>query len=82
MIKGKRLRAASRPGRNMKRKRRGLPPNVTRRSGSRPDPPSKAAILQGLKLMRVFLTIESGRNRKTVLDFAKQLALSDANAKT
>jgi hypothetical protein len=32
--------------------------------------------------MQVFLRIEAGRDRKTVLDLAKQLALDDANAKT
>jgi hypothetical protein len=40
------------------------------------------AILEGLKLMQVFLKIETARDRKTVLDLAKQLALGDASRKT
>jgi hypothetical protein len=65
----------------MKNKGRGLPPNVITMHASRPRPPSTAAILEGLKLMQVFLRIETARDRKTVLDLAKQLALDDANAK-
>jgi hypothetical protein len=66
----------------MKGKGRGLPPNVVTLHASRPRPPSTAAILEGLKLMQVFLRIETGRDRKTVLDLAKQFALDDANRKT
>jgi hypothetical protein len=66
----------------MKGKRGGLPPNVITLRASRPRPPSTAAILEGLKLMQVFLRIETGRDRKTVLDLAKQLALDDANTRT
>jgi hypothetical protein len=32
--------------------------------------------------MQVFLRIETGRDRKRVLDLAKQLALGDANTRT
>jgi hypothetical protein len=63
----------------MKGKRSGLPPNVVTLRASRPRPPSTAAILEGLKLMQVFLRIETARDRKTVLDLAKQLALDDAS---
>jgi hypothetical protein len=66
----------------MKNKGRGLPPNVITLRASRPRPPSTAAIIEGLKLMQVFLKIESARDRKTVLDLAKQLAAIDANTKT
>jgi hypothetical protein len=65
----------------MKNKGRGLPPNVITLSASRPRPPSTAAILEGLKLMQVFLRIETARDRKTVLDLAKQLALDDAKTR-
>jgi hypothetical protein len=66
----------------MKNKGRGLPPNVITLRGSRPRPPSTAAILEGLKLMQVFLRIETARDRKTVHDLAKQLASGDAKRKT
>jgi len=75
-------RAAARPGQNMKGKGRGLPPNVVTLRAFRPRVPSTAAILEGLKLMQVFLRIETARDRKTVLDLAKQLALDGANRKT
>jgi hypothetical protein len=63
----------------MKGKGRGLPPNVISLRASRPRPPSTAAILEGLKLMQVFLRIETGRDRKRVLDLANELAPHDAN---
>jgi hypothetical protein len=66
----------------MKGKGSGLPPNVVTLRASRPRPPSTAAILEGLKLMQVFLRIETARDRKTVLDLARQLAPIDANRKT
>jgi hypothetical protein len=66
----------------MKGKGRSLPPNVIRLCASRPGPPSTAAVLEGVKLLKVFLTIEAARDRKKVLDLAKQLALGDADAKT
>ena len=65
----------------MKDKRTGLPPNVLRLRASRPRPPSRAAIIEGLELMRIFIRIENGADRKTVLDLAKQLAPIDANTK-
>ena len=70
-----------RPGENMKNKGRGLPPNVIRLRALRPSPPSTAAILDGLKLMQVFLGIETARDRKRVLDLARQLAPIDAKRK-
>jgi hypothetical protein len=66
----------------MKGKGRGLPPNVISLRASRPRPPSTTAILEGLKLMQVFLRIEAGPDRKRVLDLARQLAPVDANRKT
>jgi hypothetical protein len=66
----------------MKGKRSGLPPNVMTLHASRPRPPSTAAIIEGLKLMQVFLRIEAARDRKTVLDLAKQLAPIDAKTRT
>ena len=66
----------------MKGKGRGLPPNVIRLRASRPNPPpSTTAILEGLKLMQVFLRIETGQDRKRVLDLARQLAPIDANTR-
>jgi hypothetical protein len=66
----------------MKRKRGGLPQNVISLRASRPRPPSTASILEGLKLMQVFLRIETSRDRKRVLELARQLAGIDADAKT
>jgi hypothetical protein len=66
----------------MKGKGSGLPPNVIRLLTSRPRPPSTAVILEGLKLIQVFFRIETGQDRKAVLDLAKQLAPIDADAKT
>jgi hypothetical protein len=63
-------------------KGRGLPPNVLTLGAFRPRPPSTAAILEGLKLMQVFLRIEAARDRKMVVDLAKQLAPIDAKTKT
>ena len=66
----------------MKDKRGSLPPNVVRLHAFRPRPPSTAAVLGGLKLLQVFLRIQTGQDRKRVFDLAKQLALNDANRKT
>ena len=63
-------------------KRGSLPPNVVRLHACRPLPQSTAVILGGLKLMRVFLRIQTGQDRKRVFDLAKQLALNDANTRT
>jgi len=65
----------------MKGRRGGLPPNVIRLCASRPGPASKAAIISGVQLFKVFLTIESEGDRNKVLDLANQLALIDADAK-
>lgn len=66
----------------MKDKRRDPPSNVV--NLSKPAPPSlaSATILEGLELVRVFLTIQNKQNRKDVLAFAKQIAADDANAQT
>jgi hypothetical protein len=61
--------------------KRGLSPNVITLRASRPRPPGTAAIVEGLKLMQVFLRIETGRDRKRVLELAKQLAPIDANTR-
>jgi hypothetical protein len=66
----------------MKGKHAGRSSNIVRLCVSRPDPPSTAAILEGVKLMRVFLSIEAGRDRKRVLELARKLAPIDADAKT
>jgi hypothetical protein len=63
----------------MKRKRGDLPPNVVRLRAFPPAPPSKTAIIEGIKLMKVFLRIQSGRDRKQVLELARQLAPEEAN---
>jgi hypothetical protein len=65
----------------MKGKGRGLPPNVVTLRAPRLRPPSTAAILEGLKLMQVFLRIETGRDRKRVLELARQLAPIEANTR-
>ncbi len=65
----------------MNSKRSGPPPNVTTLRASRLGPPGTAAILEGLKLMQVFLRIKTLRDRNKVLDMARQLALNDADAK-
>jgi hypothetical protein len=66
----------------MKGKRGSLPPNVVRLNACRPRPQRTAVFLGGLKLMKVFLRIQTGQDRKRVLDLAKQLALNDANTTT
>jgi hypothetical protein len=38
--------------------------------------------LGGLKLMKVFLRIRTGQDRKRVFDLAKQLALNDVSTRT
>jgi hypothetical protein len=65
----------------MKGKGRRLPPNVVRLHPPKPRPPSTVAVIEGLKLMQVFLKIETGRDRKRVLELATQLAASDAHAR-
>jgi hypothetical protein len=65
----------------MKGKRSGHSPSVVRLRASRLGRTGTAVIPEGLELMRVFLRIETRRNRKKVLDLAKQLAPIDADAK-
>ncbi len=52
------------------------------RKQSEPTPLTSAMMLQGLDLIRVFLTIPSAERRKQVVEFAKRIAADDANAKT
>jgi hypothetical protein len=66
----------------MEDKRGSLPSNVVRPHASRPGPRNTAVMLGGLKLMKVFLRIQTGQDRKRVFDLAKQLALNDANTRT
>jgi hypothetical protein len=66
----------------MKGKRGGLPPNVVIQHACRPRSRSTAVALGALKLMKVFLRIQTGQDRKRVFDLAKQLALNDANTRT
>ena len=66
----------------MKDKRGSLPPNVVRLHACRPRPQRTAVFLGCLKLMKVFLRIQTGQDRKRVFDLAKQLALNDGNSKT
>jgi hypothetical protein len=65
----------------MKGKRSGRPPSAVRLRASRIGRTGTAAIPEGLELMRVFLRIETRRNRKKVLDLAKQLAPIKAKTK-
>jgi hypothetical protein len=58
----------------MKGKRRGPPSNVIKLFKPPRPPLSTAAILEGFELIKVFWKIEDGRNRKTVLEVAKQLS--------
>jgi hypothetical protein len=66
----------------MEDKRSSLSLNVVRLHACRPRRQSTAVFLGGLKLLRVFLRIQTGQDRKRVLDLAKQLALNDANTRT
>jgi hypothetical protein len=51
------------------------------RKQSGPVPLTSVMIHQGLELIRVFLTIPSAARRKRIVEFAKQLAVEDANTK-
>lgn len=67
----------------MKDEKGGPPSNVIdlirKQSGpARPTPPT---ILQGLELVRVFLTIPSAERRKQIVEFAKRIAAEDTNTK-
>jgi hypothetical protein len=81
MIKTEGEVAALCPERNMRGKRGGLPPNVITLCASRRRPPSTAVILEGLKLIQVFFRIETGQDRKRVLNLAKELAPIDADTR-
>jgi hypothetical protein len=58
----------------MKGKRRGPPSNVIKLFKQSRPPLSTAVILEGFELIKVFWRIEDARNRKTVLEVAKQLS--------
>ena len=66
----------------MKDKRGRFPPNVVRLNACRPHPQRTVVFLGALQLMKVFLRIQTGQDRKRVFDLAKQLALNDANTRT
>jgi hypothetical protein len=66
----------------MKDKRGRFSPNDVRLNACRPRPQRTAVFLGGLKLMQVFLRIQTGQDRKRVFDLAKQLALNNANTTT
>jgi hypothetical protein len=51
------------------------------RKQSGPTPLTSVMMLQGLELIRVFMTIPSGERRKQILELAKQIAAEDANTK-
>jgi hypothetical protein len=65
----------------MKGKGRGLPPNVTRSRSARRGRPGSAAILEALKLVQIFLKIGAARDRKRVIELARQLAPAEAGTK-
>jgi hypothetical protein len=67
----------------MKDENGGPPSNVINlmRKQSGPIPLSSVMVLQGLELVRVFLTIPSAERRKQVVEFAKRIATEDANTK-
>jgi hypothetical protein len=66
----------------MKDKRGDLPPHVVGLHACQPRPRSTAVFLGALKLMKVFLRIQTGQDRKRVFDLAKQLALKEVNTGT
>jgi hypothetical protein len=43
---------------------------------------SSVMMLQGLELIRVFMTIPSAERRKQIVEFAKRIAAGDANIKS
>jgi hypothetical protein len=67
----------------MKDEKGGPPSNVIDliRKQSGPARPTSVMILQGLELVRVFLTIPSAERRKQIVEFAKRIAVEDANTK-
>ncbi len=52
------------------------------RKQSGPPPLSSVMMLQGLELIRVFMTIPSAERRKQIVEFAKRIAAGDANIKS
>jgi hypothetical protein len=68
----------------MKNEEGGPPLNVIdltrRRSG--PTPLTSVMMLQGLELIRVFLTIASADRRNQVVEFAKRIAADDTGTNT
>ena len=67
----------------MKDERGGPTSNVINliRKQSGPIPLTSVMVLQGLELIREFLTIPSAERRKQIVEFAKQIASEDANTK-
>lgn len=51
------------------------------REQSDPTPLTSVVMLQGLELIRVFLTIPSAEHRKQIVEFAKRIAADDASTK-
>lgn len=51
------------------------------RKQSGPTPVTSVMVLQGLELIKVFLTIPSVERRKQIVEFAKRVAAEDANKK-
>jgi hypothetical protein len=52
------------------------------RKQSGPTPLTSAMILQGLELIRIFLTIPTAERRKQIVEFARRIAAENANPKT
>jgi len=51
------------------------------RKQSGPTPFTAVMVLQGLELVRVFLTIPNAERRKQIVEFAKRIASEDADTK-
>ena len=51
------------------------------RKQSGPTPLTSVMMLQGLELIRVFMTIPSAERRKQILELAKRMAAEDAKNK-
>jgi hypothetical protein len=63
----------------MKDKGKRPPSNVIKLIKLSPPRPSSATIVEGLELVKVFLTIRSKLSRQEVLAYARQIAADDAN---
>jgi hypothetical protein len=57
------------------------PPNVVDLFKPPPPKPTSATILEGLELIRIFLTIRSAFERKQLVRLAKEMAASDYSGK-